>query len=377
MNKIIVNTQEELNNISLDYSGEIFIIGGDMNEPILLDKLYVNADVILSHNAVIIMRDSSQVKEMRDSSQVKEMRDSSQVKEMRGSSQVNYMGGSSQVNYIGGSSQVNYMGGSSQVKEMWGSSQVNYMGGSSQVNYMGGSSQVKEMRGSSQVNYMGDSSQVKEMWGSSQVNYMGGSSQVNYMGGSSQVKEMRGSSQVNYMGGSSQVNKFRSNGIINCFGYNYIFISNEIENISNVILNDTSQIIRYDTFNTNPTIDFYLKNYKITKKNDNILLFYKAVHKECDEQYFSDYLKDFKYHIGEIIDGECSSNLDNSCDIGLHVSELFFAVKFGLNWKDLAIIEVEVDINSIVVPKECDGKVRTNKLKVVRELDKSEYQQYL
>lgn len=62
-----------------------------------------------------------------------------------------------------------------------------------------------------------------------------------------------------------------------------------------------------------------------------------------------------------------------SCVTGLHVSDLRFAKLFGNYWLDLAIIEVEVPIDKVVIAKDCDGKIRTSELKVIRELDKSEY----
>jgi hypothetical protein len=238
------------------------------------------------------------------------------------------------------------------------SSQVNYMGDSSQVNCMRNSSQVKEMRDLSRIICMKDSSQV------------------NYMGDSSQVKEMRDSSQVKEMWSLSQVNKFYSNNIINCYGYNYIFVPNNIKNISNIKLNETSQIIRFDTFETKPTVDFYLKNYKILKKDENTLLLYKAVHKNNGE-YYSNYDIKFNYFLNKTIIDECSKDIRKSCNAGLHVSDLHFAVNFGKNWEDLAILLVEVNINDIVISIDCDGKIRTNKLKVIRELNISEYQHFL
>ena len=279
MNKIIVTTQKELDQILMDFDGEIIITGGNLDNPINLNYYYKDAVVILSDNAVV---------------------------------------------------------------EMWGNSQVNYM------------------RENSQVNYMRENSQVKEMWGNSQVNYMWGNSQVNYMWGNGLIKQIH-----------SNTTK------INCFGYNYLFVSNQITDLSNIVLNDTSQILRFDTFETKPTIDFYLKNYNVKKKDDNTLLMYKAVHRVNELEFTAHYNLDFKYCIGETKQHECSSNNTNSCEFGLHVSDLMFAVKFGASWDNLAIIEVEVPINNIIVSTDCDGKVRTSELTVIRELHIDEYKHLL
>ena len=297
--KIVVNTQEELNNITLDFSGEIVIVGGTIDKPIILKHHYQNAYVILSGNAVIEMRESSQVNVMRESSQVNVMRGSSQVKEMRESSQVNVM---------------------------WESSQVNVMRESSQVNVM---------RGSSQVNVMWGSSQVKEMWG------------------------------------TAIAKTLSDNTKINCFGYNYIFLEEGLVN-HNITLNDTSQLIPFKTFNTTPSLDFYLKNYKVEVKEKSVIMF-KAVHK-INEEYVSDYDKNFKYKIGEKTEHEINTDINNSCNVGLHASNIEFALNFGRGWNDIAILEVEIPKDKIVVSKDCDGKIRTSEMTVLRELDKSEYE---
>ena len=46
---------------------------------------------------------------------------------------------------------------------------------------------------------------------------------------------------------------------------------------------------------------------------------------------------------------------------------------FGTEWPDLAILELKVLIKDITFPTECDGKVRTSKAFVVRELPQSEW----
>ena len=39
----------------------------------------------------------------------------------------------------------------------------------------------------------------------------------------------------------------------------------------------------------------------------------------------------------------------------------------------MALLELEVEVDSIVVSNDCDGKVRTNKVKVLREVPKDEF----
>ena len=60
--------------------------------------------------------------------------------------------------------------------------------------------------------------------------------------------------------------------------------------------------------------------------------------------------------------------MNKDCASGIHVAYLDWALCFGGNFDDLAILEVVTDIDKIVVPKNTDGKVRTSEVYVVREV---------
>lgn len=55
-------------------------------------------------------------------------------------------------------------------------------------------------------------------------------------------------------------------------------------------------------------------------------------------------------------------------DCGIHVSHLDQALHYGSSWDDLAILEVTTRIDDIVCPENTDGKVRTSRVKVIREV---------
>ena len=113
-------------------------------------------------------------------------------------------------------------------------------------------------------------------------------------------------------------------------------------------------------------MDFY--GVKHDKKK---AVFYKAVHK-IDGAYQSDHNGQFTYAIGETKHEKCDANTDIACSHGLHIAHLGWALNFGSNWDDLAILEVETDIDKIVMPTDTDGKVRTSELTVLREVPLSE-----
>ena len=114
------------------------------------------------------------------------------------------------------------------------------------------------------------------------------------------------------------------------------------------------------------TIREFMDFYGI-KHNKKKAVFYKAVHKK-DNRYFSDYDHSFLYNIGRKIEVKCDINTDFGCSFGIHISHLNWALNYGKAWHDLAILEVETDIEKIVLPKNSNGKVRTSKITVLREV---------
>ena len=50
------------------------------------------------------------------------------------------------------------------------------------------------------------------------------------------------------------------------------------------------------------------------------------------------------------------------------MSHLQYALDFGRDWMDLAILEVEADMDGIILPNGCPGKVRCAEVKVIREV---------
>ena len=113
---------------------------------------------------------------------------------------------------------------------------------------------------------------------------------------------------------------------------------------------------------------FDFMNFYGIKHTKTKAIFYKAVNKYDDGTYHSNYDSEFIYGIGKYATEECDSDAKESCGRGLHISHLNWALNFGCNWDTLAILEVETKISDIILPDDSDGKVRTSKLKVIREV---------
>ena len=101
--------------------------------------------------------------------------------------------------------------------------------------------------------------------------------------------------------------------------------------------------------------------------------FFKCVHKDADGRYFSDHDNEFTYAIGEkAVAEEFNKNTIDDCGEGIHAAHLAWVLDFGRNWEDLAILEVEANLNDMALPDGCPGKVRFPEVTVIREVPLSE-----
>lgn len=101
----------------------------------------------------------------------------------------------------------------------------------------------------------------------------------------------------------------------------------------------------------------------------NTGLFYKAVRKLKSGTYVSDYDRTFVYKIGSKVTSKCEPDKSFDCGEGIHIASLYWAYKYGSGWHDMAILELKVDLDKIVVPVTGCGKVRTSEATVIREVD--------
>ena len=119
------------------------------------------------------------------------------------------------------------------------------------------------------------------------------------------------------------------------------------------------------------TFEWFKKSFPVETKGEYAIL-YKAVRKR-DGKYYSYYDENFEYIIGEEKTTNIDTDVNNECSFGIHISHKHWAIKFGCEWPDITILELRVLIKDIVIPTKCDGKVRTSKAFVVREVPQSEW----
>ncbi len=151
-----------------------------------------------------------------------------------------------------------------------------------------------------------------------------------------------GNSSVEARGNSSVVNAARNNNI-------------EVSGNARIVYNPLS-------------IDEYIDFYGLDATDTTVKL-YKAVHFYYGA-YHADYYCKFIYTIGDIVtpDNGFSDSVLSSCGAGIHLAHMAWAISYGANWSDLAILECECEKSDVLVPLYGDGKVRARKAKVLREV---------
>ena len=306
--EITVRSQEELDDIPVDFKGRIYIEFGTWDNRAFVRKKYLSS---------VVARGNSSV-EARENSSV-EARENSSVVAWENSSVVAWENSS---------------------VEAWENSSVEAWGNSSVVARENSSVVARE---NSSVVAWGNSSVVA--WGNSSVVARENSSVVAW--GNSSV-EARENSSVEAWENSS-VEAWGNVQIVKRSSFTKLKISGN------------SRIVEMPK-STIEFLDFYGIKHTKTKA-----IMYKAVRK-TKTGYVSDYDNSFCYEIGKIKKEICDDNVFDVCSRGIHIAHLNWALDFGKDWENLAILEVESKISDIVLPVESDGKVRTCQIKVLREL---------
>lgn len=101
---------------------------------------------------------------------------------------------------------------------------------------------------------------------------------------------------------------------------------------------------------------------------DGKIHLFKAVHKRGGG-YYSDHDGAFAYSVGEeALSDRLDFNPKEDCGHGIHAAHVDWCLNYGKSWPDLAILEVEMDLDGLVVPINDSGKVRAAKCRVIREV---------
>lgn len=317
LKEITVKTQEELDAIPDDFKGQIYI---ESNSVIHINKKY--------HWYVVTLGNSN-VKALGNSN----------VKAL-GHSHIEALGNS----HIEAWENSSIKAKKNSVIEAWENSHVKALENSSVV--AKGNSYVMAL-GHSSIEALGYSH--IEAWENSHIKAWENSSVVAW---ENSIVEARGNSNI----------EARDNSHIKATA-NAQVVDRHNKVYGKIQINGNARIV-YIPKNINEFMDFY--DIKHTKTR---AIFYKAVHRTTRKDVFkSDYNPRFKYVVGETKKEKCDIDTTCDCSYGIHISHLDYALDFGSNWNDLAIIECETKISDIVMPENTADKVRTSEIKVLREI---------
>ena len=226
--------------------------------------------------------------------------------------------------------------------------------------YVSGNAQITNVYGNAQISNVSGNAVILHCFGNAQIRYVYDNAQIRNVSDNAQIRNVSGNAVILHCFG---------NASIQTFGQNIISYGKSQTNLK-INASPNTTIVILDELNT--TFDSYEKFYPVEIK-DGYAILYKSVHKTTDGRYVSDKDRNFEYKIGETKEHLCDPSTNESCGYGLHVSHKMWALKFGRSWSDMALLEVRVPIDKIVVAKDCDGKVRTSQLEVLREVPEEEW----
>jgi hypothetical protein len=270
-----------------------------------------------------------------------------------------YVRGNAQISNVYGNAQISNVYGNAQIRYVDGNAQIRYVDGNAQIRYVDGNAQISNVYGNAQISNVYGNAQISNVYGNAQISNVYGNAQIRYVDGNAQISNVYGNAAVLFVDGKAKVH---------CAGKNIVSYYND-KNVQLDLSKETTIVI-LDRFKAD--WDSYKRVYPFEIKDDKAIL-YKAVRKTKDGKFVADYDPKFEYKIGETKTEKCDQSTDKSCSYGIHISHKMWALRFGANWDNMALLEFEVPIDKIVVAADCDGKIRSSEVFCVREVPKEEY----
>ncbi len=367
----IVRTQKEFDAIPLDFDGRVEITGNG-------EWLRINA----RPKAYMVVSGSATIEYVYGSATIEYVYGSATIKYVSGSATVESVSDSATIKYVYGSATIKYVSGSATIESVYDSATIKYVYGSATIKYVSGSATIESVSDSATIKYVSGSATVESVSGSATIEYVSGSATIEYVYGSATIKYVSGSATIESVSGSATISKvfgyaailfISGMATVNTFGMNTVRYFENQDKIK-LTVSDQTTVIKLPAMQ--PTWESYASVYGYDPKAKKVLM-YKTVHKtgktKLTTKYFSDYDKSFTYKIGKTYQQECAPHTNGSCSVGIHVAYKQWAILFGKSWEDVALLECEVETKDIVVSIDTDGKVRTSKLKVLREVPKEEW----
>jgi len=238
--------------------------------------------------------------------------------------------------------------------------------------YVSGNATIESVYGNATIKSVYDNATIESVYGNATIKSVSDNATIEYVSDNATIKYVSGNATI------LLITMFAT--ICALYGAKKILAK------GNVIIRSFSQTVAIEKtksvtviyqedkiFSDTPSFKDYAKFFPVDMVGSKKVILYKTVHKKSDGVFFADYDKKFIYETGKTYQIENALQGYGAYSYGLHVSYKQWAINFGNHWDDVALIECEVDIKDIVVASDCDGKVRTSKLTVIREVPKTEW----
>jgi len=331
----IINTQKEFDKIKSDFSGRIVI--KDTKESIYVNRSFDNAYISVSDNATI--------ESVSDNATIKSVYGNATIISVYGNATIISVSDNATIISVSDNATIISVSDNATIESVSDNATIISVSDNATIISVSDNATIESVSDNATIESVSDNATIKSVYGNATI----------LLFGMACICFLYNAKKVTSLG----INMIRQIGT---------------SKIDMKLSKETSfiQIKEELSLNKNPKFETYKKIYPTEEQNKKIIM-YKAVHKSKDGEYYSNYNNSFKYIIGETKEEVCSKNQDDSCSQGIHISHKLWALKFGREFENMALLECEVDEKDIVVSRDCDGKVRASKIKVLREVPKSEY----
>ena len=363
MNEIIVKTQEELDNVPMDYHGRIIIKFGTWLNPAILRKSYDNASAVLRGNARAVLWDNASAVLWDNASAV--LRDNASAVLWDNASAV-----------LRGNARAELRGNARAV--LRGNARAELRGNARAVLWDNASAELRdnaraELRDNASAVLWDNASAVlwdnasAVLWDNASAVLWGNASAVLWDNASAVLwgnasAELRGNARAELWDNASA--ELRDNARAEASGNAQIV---DVNRSGHASISENARVVYLPQ-----NLEEFISHYGVQSDDVKVTL-YKAVHKEKGH-YYSDYDTEYEYRIGEIAvpDNGFDGDVSEKCGAGINMAPLHWCLNYGREWDDIAILEMTALREDVVVPMNTDGKVRARKAKVIREVPLSE-----
>ena len=363
-----IHTQKQFDAIKDNFDGRIEI--RDTKEPINIYRSFNNAYIVISDNATIKdVYDNVTIEYVYSNATIEHVSDNATIESVYGNATIKYVYGNATIKYVYGNATIEYVFDNVTIKSVYDNATIESVYDNVTIKSVYGNVTIKSVSGNVTIESVYDNVTIEYVYSNATIESVYGNATIKDVSDNATIESVYSNATIFLTGLASitllySAKKIVANGmnLIRQIGTKKI----DIEKSPSVTFIQVKEDMQ-----EKPSFALYKKLYPIKTTKTKAIL-YKAVHK-ANGKYLANYDNSIEYKIGKIISLKCSKDKEESCGQGIHLSHLRWTYTFGRNWEDLAILECETNIEDIVVAKDCDGKVRTSRCKVLREVPKEEY----